>query len=146
MKPEQRFWRNKVQPAFAAMTGVEYERVELRTGKSGMPDVYYTCKHSGWIELKWSVMKPEPLDCTLGNIDLNGWDTPQRRWAKRHCAAGATVFLLIGTAQGSFLIDASLVVNCDSIHITSKAVVWHWPGKIDPAELKRLLRSRGQHA
>lgn len=142
MKPEQRYWRNRVQPVFAAITGVEYERVELRTGKSGMPDVYYTCGHSGWIELKWSVLKPDPIDGIIHNIDLNGWDTPQRRWARKHCAAGATVFLLVGTAQGSFMIDASLAVNLDEVHITSRAVVWFWPGKINPAEFKRVLKSR----
>ena len=144
MKPEQRFWRNKVQPVFAAMPGVEYERVELRTGRSGMPDVVYTCGYTGWVELKWSTIRPCPMTGIHGTINLDGWDSEQRRWARKHCAAGATVLLLIGTSEGSFLIDAFMAINFDEVHITSPAVKAMWPGKIDPADFKQVLIECGK--
>lgn len=145
MKPEQKFWRDKVQPVMATIPGLKYERVELSTGKCGMPDVYYTCGRSGWIELKWVKLKPNKLCDIVESIDLSGWKREQRRWAKDHGQLGAPVFLLVGSENNIFLIDALPIVDDPEISIFSKHILAMWVGgsKINGAELKSILKSRG---
>lgn len=141
MKPEQRFWRNRVRPALIAIPGLEYERVELRTGKSGIPDVYVSHRGtSAWLELKWASVKEEATG-TVSEIDLSGWAPEQRGWAKRHGRQGAKVFLLVGTSIGHFIINAFPVTAKDSVKILDPAVLWYWaPHRIDPAELSEVIR------
>jgi len=139
MKPEQKFWRNRVRPLFGAMTGVAYERVELRTGRCGMPDVMYTAGYTGWIELKWVEFKSNEIT----HINLSQWDVQQRRWTKTHGKLGAVVLLLVGSEHGSFLIDAVKALEYgDWFPVNRPGMLRHWPVKIDIDDFKALLTSR----
>jgi hypothetical protein len=143
MKPEQKFWRNRVRPVLGAMTGLAYERVELRTGRCGIPDVMYTAGYTGWIELKWVEFKPDNITGVITHINLGQWDIQQRRWTRTHGKLGAVVFLLVGSEYGSWLIDAMKALEYgDYLPVFSNAILAHWPVKIDQFELKALLTSR----
>jgi len=129
---EQRLWRGTLRPALADIRDLKYERVELRTGASGMPDVMYTLGGTGWIENKYCP--------TTDKIALTGWTPAQRRWAKDHIEAGGKVLLFVGTLDGNYFIDPMGVIEEDYIKPSHKAVLARFCGKIDRAKLVEVLR------
>lgn len=136
MKPEQRLWRHTLRPALVDIRDLMYERIELKTGGSGIPDVMYTYGATGWIENKWSA--------SHAHIDLSGWNTAQRRWAKNHVYAGANLFLFVGTPLGSHLIRVGLhhldpYDEPEEIRCDHPGVVHTFDSRIDRATLSRLL-------
>lgn len=133
MKPEQKFWRNTLRPALARIPGLEYERVELRTGASGMPDVVYTLGGTGWIENKWHRELPK--------VDLSGWNPAQRAWARSHTRAGATVFLCVASPGRTVVLQVDDVL-CDrqEIELCEPWVREVFEGRICPKRLAEILR------
>lgn len=130
-KPEQLLWRNKLKPALQRVSGLTYDRVELKTGASGMPDVVYSRDGTGWIENKVSDLKE--------GISLREWRKPQRIWARRHIIAGAKVFLFLGCPHGCYLIDPWWVMTANTVSIHGEHILASWEGLPDPADLARIL-------
>ena len=93
MKPEQAFWNNDLRPLFQSVRGLFYERVELRTGQAGFPDLVYCYKNQrvGAIELKARMKE---------YWDLSTWTQEQRAWAQRFTTPNFPVLLLIKGAAG----------------------------------------------
>lgn len=134
-KPEQAVWRDRLKPVLDSTVGLIYERIELRTGRAGIPDVMYSCNGTGWIELKAA-----ELDSTGRNIDLSGWTTEQRSFARRHHTKGAKVWLLIGSRAGTvWLIDAPMVVDMQFVNKDDCSVRATWQGAPDRHELRAWL-------
>lgn len=132
MKPEQALWRNHLRPALQKIPGLVYERVELRTGASGMPDVVYTYGKTAWIENKVSSAKE--------GISLARWTKVQRIWARKHVEAGGTVFLCFMTPTEKLIIDPLAVINKQKVSDRGPHILGHWSGPIPPEELKHILR------
>lgn len=132
MKPEQKFWRNTLRPALIRIPGLEYERIELRTGASGMPDVVYTFGATGWIENKWHRKMP--------GLDLSGWSVAQRAWAKTHVRAGATVFLCVASPGRAALLQVNEAL-CDlqEVELCGPWVREVFEGRICPKRLAKVL-------
>ena len=131
VKPEQRLWTSKLRPALDRVAGLVYERVELRTGATGMPDVFYTLRGSGLIENKVSKV--------LEGISLRDWRKPQRIWARRHTAAGGKVFLFVGCPHGCYLIDPRLVLGAQTVSTYGEHILASWGGPIESSDLARIL-------
>jgi len=130
-KPEQLLWRNKLKPALQRVSGLVYERVELRTGASGMPDVVYSKGGTGWIENKISKLQE--------GIDLRDWRKSQRIWARQHIAAGAKVFLFVGCPHGCYLINPRWTMAANTVSTYGEHILGSWEGAPDPADLARIL-------
>ena len=119
MKPERKFWRSDVQPALKAISGLQYNRIELKTGAPGIPDVTYSLDGTGWIELKvmpTNVLYPR-------SIDLLNWEPEQRAWAKRHQQAGAKVWLMVKAGVNVALIDPLKCYDLESVDWDNPAAV-----------------------
>lgn len=131
--PEQRIWRNRLKPALDNIRGLVYERVELRTGASGMPDVAYSYgpRGCGWIENK-AVAEPD----SNGFIDLAGWRRDQRDWARRWTSAGARVLLYAGDPLESWV----LVVTPDLCDEHRLHISRFNPVRGDRARLAAILK------
>jgi len=130
--PEQRLWRNRLRPALEKIPGLAYERIELRTGKSGIPDVVYTLGGTGWIENKVSDNKT--------NISLAEWRQDQRIWTRQHLTAGGSVHLCIGCPDRVVLLDPARCIKEKSIPFDHPAILATWLGSIESIELARLIR------
>lgn len=131
MKPEQRVWHYGLKPALDKVPRLEYERIELRTGSNGTPDVYLSCGGSIWIENKYS-----------DDLNLAGWRKGQRSWAKRHGRCGANIWLFIGGKGGYFLVAPELCWDLGRLPLDHPAIKAHWPRSVDHRELINVLHSR----
>lgn len=140
-KPEQRAWRNRLKPALNRIPGLEYERIELSTGASGMPDLMVSFHGTVFIENKWSSV----VD---GYLDLTGWAKVQRNWAKRHSKAGTKVLLFIATETENYLIDTEGSYRRERISASDWNILCWWSvGERAPLrELRRVFESLGGHA
>lgn len=134
MKPEQRVWHYGLKPALDKVPRLEYERIELRTGSNGTPDVYLSYGGSVWIENKYNGAKDY--------LDLSGWRKGQRSWAKRHMGCGANTWLFIGGKGGYFLVAPELCWDLGRLPLDHPSVKARWPSSIDHRELISVLHSR----
>lgn len=129
--PEQKLWHKYLKPALDRIPGLVYERIELKTGASGMPDVMYSYCGTGFIEMKV---------CPTDILNLNKWTGPQRRWAKQHGEAGAKVLLLVGTPGFVTLLDAVKLVKCGMGSYSDSLWCWCSECPIVPDELQLVLK------
>lgn len=104
-KPEQKFWRNEVRPALQRITALNYERMELRLGKAGFPDVFFNYHGPGVIELKVSTNEADNV------WDLSEWTEEQRGWAKRFCHSGMRGFLMVRGPSGVVMANVNHVID-----------------------------------
>lgn len=138
---EQKFWNNSVRPLLKSIQGLRYERIELKTGVPGVPDIYYSYHGGGWIELKAT----ETRDLNPDYIDLRGWTVDQREWAVNHIESGAIVWLMIKVNQRVAMIYPPQCNTENTIKWDHPAVrlVFDHPAKDAGREaLKKLLRSQ----
>lgn len=135
MKPERQLWVRELQPALKAIAGLVYNRIELKTGDPGIPDVMYSLNGTGWIELKDTRSKtPWPP-----SIDLSGWEPEQRAWAKRHRRSGAKVWLMVRAGAIVALIDPITCYDLDQVDWSDHlAVRWTTDSMARPVDRIRL--------
>lgn len=115
MRKEALFYKNRVKPVLDRIPGIEYERVELKTGKAGMPDIVYSHGGTGWIEMKWND--------TTDYIDLSKWTRPQRRFAARY----PRVLLFVGNPDVTYIIDPTKVgAGVKRLNTDSTAIVYQF--------------------
>lgn len=129
--PEQKLWHNYLKPALDRIPGLVYERIELKTGASGMPDVMYSYSGTGFIEMKV---------CPTDILKLDKWTGTQRRWAKQHGKAGTKVFLLVSTPSFITLINAVEMVGCAMGSYSGSLWCWANDCPIDSDVLQRFLK------
>lgn len=139
IKPEQKVWRYGLKPALDKVPRLEYERIELRTGSNGTPDVYISFNGSIWVENKHVV--PKNIR-GVDTLDLRGWRKGQRSWAKRHMGCGANTWLFLGGKGGYFLAAPELCWDLDILPLDHAAIRGRWMRQVDPRELIDILCSR----
>lgn len=112
----------------------EAERVENRIG-SGMPDVAYTIRNHGWIELKFLAK------ATDGPVRVRHFTPEQRNWIARHGNRSGRVFVLMQIERHYLLFDHRHVFEIGDLTLEQlrSIAVGYWHKSIDVDELTILL-------